>query len=364
MTWPFVNTFVRTGFLFIRTKAYIFRGCNRNHAEKPREIALLAAGASLGIVLLFVASLRPIDHQTAWTTWGYPFVWRSAASASPLYTYPLALYEDVAFWLVLSLAFVEFPVRTVALYAGLNMRKPAGLGRFVGSPGSSGEPQRSPSRSSLVVASAIIIAAVLVSASVFVASGWGMTTTETVTTTGTLVTTSSVTTTATTTTTSTVTSISTATVTCSSNTAPCGSFSYAPTGQVQVKFIQATQQDCQNCGAVNGQSYVYFAVTVENIGNSTIYVAGGTGELSSSVPANSSVIHQATTPFCPGTFAIVALTQGQNDTMYAPGCNSGVMYQLVQAGTVNVGFSFHWTTAANSDDFPDTTTVSSTFTFS
>jgi hypothetical protein len=49
--------------------------------------------------------------------------------------------------------------------------------------------------------------------------------------------------------------------------------------------------------------------------------------------------------------------------LYAPGCDSGLMYQQVAAGSVNVSFSFHWTTTANSSVFSNTTTISATFTF-
>ena len=134
------------------------------------ELVLLAAGLALGVALVFLTTIRPINHETAWITWGYPFVWRSVASASPLYLHPLALYEDVAFWLVISLAFVEFPVRITALYAGPNLSRSGDLARPLSVPASSDQ-QRRPSRSALVVALAIIIAAVLISASVFVASG-------------------------------------------------------------------------------------------------------------------------------------------------------------------------------------------------
>jgi hypothetical protein len=158
------------------------------------ELALLAAGVALGVALVFVTTIRPINHETAWITWGYPFVWRSAASASPLFLDQLALYEDIAFWLVVSLAFVEFPVRTVAIYADLSLKKSGDLGHPLSTPRSSGQQQRPPSRSAFVVAAAIIIiAAVLISASVFVASGWGMTTTESLTTTATVTTISTMT---------------------------------------------------------------------------------------------------------------------------------------------------------------------------
>ena len=313
------------------------------------EMALLAGGVLLGIVLISITTLNSgVGHPFGSVTWGYRWVWRWAASASPGYTNLVILYEDVGFWLVLSVALAEVPVRIAALSISQRLRGSSDLGIH--------RPNGQISRGLLVVASAIIIAALLISASMFVGVGQ-TTTTETVTTTDTLTTTS----------TSTMPAIlkttSTATVTCSSNTTPCGSFTYSPIGQLQVNSIQVTQQVCQNCGAVNGESYVYFGVTIENVGNSTIYIAGGSGELSSSVPTNSSVLHQVTTQVCAGTFEIVALNQGQSYTLYAPGCDSGLMYQQVAAGSVNVSFSFHWTTTANSSVFSNTTTISATFTF-
>lgn len=275
-------------------------------------------------------------------TGGYPWVWRWAASASPGYTNLVILCEDVGFWLVLSVALAELPVRIAALSISRSLQKSnnQSTNRLGGQV----------SRGFLILASAIIVAALLISANMFLATEQKTTTTETVTTTATL------------TTTVTVTMVSTATVNCPSNTT-CASFTYAPTGQVQVLSVQATQQVCENCGGVNGESYVVFTVAIENIGSSAIYIAGGTGELSSSVPANSSVLHQVTSEVCPGTFEIVAVDQGQNYRLYAPGCDFGIMYQLIQAGSVNVSFSFDWTTSANSSNFPDTTTILAASTF-
>ncbi len=168
------------------------------------------------------------------------------------------------------------------------------------------------------------------------------------------------------TTTSTSTATQTTTITstapCPSG-ATCASFAYTPTGQVQVLFVHATQFVCQNCGAVNGQSYLAFQVALENVGNSSIYIAGGTGELSVSIPANSSVIRAVSTEVCAGTFTIIELGQGQNYTLGGPPCDNGLDYQLVQAGSVNVSFSFNWTTSANSSNFPDKTTIMAAFTF-
>ncbi len=160
----------------------------------------------------------------------------------------------------------------------------------------------------------------------------------------------------------TTTSTVTSPATCPSGTA-CASFAYGPTGHVQVLSVQATQFVCQNCGAVNGQSYLTFQVALENVGNSSIYIAGGTGELSVSIPANSSVVHTVPTQECAGTFTIIELGQGQNYTLYGPPCDDGLDYQVVQAGTVSIAFSFDWTTNPATNTFPDSTAISAEFTF-
>ena len=134
-------------------------------------------------------------------------------------------------------------------------------------------------------------------------------------------------------------------------------------GPVQVLSVQATQFVCQNCGAVNGQSYLTFQVALENVGNSSIYIAGGTGELSVSIPANSSVVHTVPTEECAGTFTIIELGQGQNYTLGGPPCDDGLDYQVVQAGTVNIAFRFDWTTNPAANTFPDSTAISAEFTF-
>lgn len=146
-----------------------------------------------------------------------------------------------------------------------------------------------------------------------------------------------------------------------------GSFTYTSTGPVQVDSVQATQFVCQNCGAVNGESYVTFAVAFDNIGNSPIYIPDGSGGVSTSVPANSSVIQEVASERCAGTYSFAKLNPGQNYTLYSPSCETGFDYQLVQAGSVNVTFSFNWTTnskaSTNPTDFPNSTTISANFTF-
>jgi hypothetical protein len=152
---------------------------------------------------------------------------------------------------------------------------------------------------------------------------------------------------------------------CPSN-ATCGSITYASAGQVLVEYVQTTRFVCQGCGAVNGQSYVGFAVTFENAGNSPIYIPAGTTGVSTSVPPDS-ILQRVTTLICPGFFAIDKLDPGQNYTLYGPSCDDGYEYQLVQPGKVTVTFSFDWTTNSTASsyptDFPNSTTISAQFVF-
>jgi hypothetical protein len=163
--------------------------------------------------------------------------------------------------------------------------------------------------------------------------------------------------------TSTITSPSTTTVT-STVTGPSnmtyGSFTYAPTGQVQVDSVMAFASQARN-----GRLNITFAVKFENIGNSPVRAIGGwVGALSSDVPANSSVLQEAPSQRCAGAIYIVTVNHEQNYTVYAPDCGTGFNYQLVNPGSVDVLLSFNWTTNLKENTpFSNTTTISARFSF-
>jgi hypothetical protein len=73
-----------------------------------RELVNLTGGLVLGAVLSYVAVYSFWGREGGIANWGYPFVWKSIASASPawIFDYP-ARYEDAVFWLVLSVVAVE-----------------------------------------------------------------------------------------------------------------------------------------------------------------------------------------------------------------------------------------------------------------
>jgi len=135
---------------------------------------------------------------------------------------------------------------------------------------------------------------------------------------------------------------------------------------VKVDSVQATQQICQNCGAVNGQSYVYFHIVFSNTGSSPIYVFGGFGycePISTTVASNSSVLQAVASERAACAGKMVPIDPGQNYTVDAPNAGDGVSYQLVKAGTVTVVFSFDWTTDQQATTFANSTTISAQFVF-
>lgn len=149
----------------------------------------------------------------------------------------------------------------------------------------------------------------------------------------------------------------------------CESLTYANNGRdtttsfpVKVNYVEATEFVCNNCGAVNGQSYIMFAMNFENTGSSPIYIQAGTGGLNAST-FSPSVLQAVPSERCAGTTTIVALEEGQNYTMYAPGCNTGFDYQVTQAGTALVTLFFQWTVSSQASTFPDATMVEAHFSF-
>jgi len=119
-------------------------------------------------------------------------------------------------------------------------------------------------------------------------------------------------------------------------------------------------------GIHNGQSYVSFAVTFDNAGTSPIYIPDGSSGVAISVPADS-ILQQVASPLCAGAFSIAKLNPGQSYTLYGPSCEAGYDYQLVQAGSADVSFSFDWTTnskaSTNPTDFSNSTTILAQFVF-
>jgi hypothetical protein len=155
----------------------------------------------------------------------------------------------------------------------------------------------------------------------------------------------------------TVTTVTTMTITCPINRF-CGSFTYNTSGSpVRVDSVVANNE------SVNGQTSVDFDVTFENVGNLPIYIPAGSTGVSTSITANSPVLVAYPTQPCSQVFEIAALNPGQSYSLLGPPCGSGVNYAIVQAGSVNVAFSFDWTTNATTGTYPNSTTISAQFIF-
>jgi hypothetical protein len=73
-----------------------------------RELATLTGGVVIGAAFSYVAVYAFYGVAGGQANWGFPFVWKSFVSASPEYLDYPARYEDVVFWLVVSVIMVEF----------------------------------------------------------------------------------------------------------------------------------------------------------------------------------------------------------------------------------------------------------------
>lgn len=152
----------------------------------------------------------------------------------------------------------------------------------------------------------------------------------------------------------TVTTFTTATITCPINIA-CGSFTYNKSGNpTEVTSVEASN------GSAGGQAYVAFDVQFENVGNYPIYLPGG---LSTSVQTNSPVLVAYPVQKCTQTFEVAKLDPYHSDSVIGPPCGDGVAYAIAHAGSIDVVLSFHWTTNATANSFPNSTTISAQFVF-
>jgi hypothetical protein len=141
----------------------------------------------------------------------------------------------------------------------------------------------------------------------------------------------------------------------------CPPFTCAPSSPLRIDLVQASNK------TVNGESHVGFDVEFHNIGDAPIYIPAGSTGISVSVPTDSPVLVTYPSPRCAGVFMVFELDPGQSYSLGGPSCETGVSYALAQAGSVNVAFSFNWTTNAGAstypNDFPNSTTISTQFVF-
>jgi len=141
------------------------------------------------------------------------------------------------------------------------------------------------------------------------------------------------------TTTTTVTSTTTATTTVPCPTGMvCGSFTYSPTGQVEVESVEANYS-----ANPFGPAAVTFWVTFQNVGSSLVSFPAYA--LNASIAANSSAFREIfpAKNFPPGITAQTSpLNNGQSYTLFSPYSGDQYYFLLVQGGTVDVNLNFTW----------------------
>jgi hypothetical protein len=116
----------------------------------------------------------------------------------------------------------------------------------------------------------------------------------------------------------------------------CGSFTYSPTGQVEVESVEANYSINQVGPAVT------FWVTFENNGSSPISFPAYA--LNASIATNSSALREIFPPNFGGgiTAGTSPLKNGQSYTLFSPYSGDDYYFLLVQAGTVDVNLNFTW----------------------
>lgn len=119
---------------------------------------------------------------------------------------------------------------------------------------------------------------------------------------------------------------------------PRGTFTYSPDSPVKVLAMNATLNQA-------GNQRLSFSVEFQNVGNSTIYIAGGGGS-SLSVTILSGPVHSRNLPKCEIASFEIPVNSGQTHTSYTPGCWSGYDYVLWQPGIVMVRLTLNWSANA------------------
>jgi hypothetical protein len=130
----------------------------------------------------------------------------------------------------------------------------------------------------------------------------------------------------------------------------CGSFTYSPTGQVEVESVEANYSANQF-----GPPAVTFWVAFQDVGSSQVSFPAYA--LNASVVTNSSALREIFPPNPPPgiTQLIPPLGIGQSYTLFSPYSGDNYYFLLVQPGTADVDLNV--TTSAG------TTVISAQFTF-
>jgi hypothetical protein len=91
-----------------------------------REFALAIGGIGVGTVLFIIASSHVYFNEAFYISWGYPWPWHFAGDTVMATPFPFgfdvgavawsAFYLDLAFWLALPIAAIQFSARIAVPY--------------------------------------------------------------------------------------------------------------------------------------------------------------------------------------------------------------------------------------------------------
>jgi len=121
------------------------------------------------------------------------------------------------------------------------------------------------------------------------------------------------------------------------------SFSYSPAEPLRV--LSVTPQSSRD--NATGKSFLYFYVTFQNIADSPVYLAGGCGSSLSATIKPSPLISESYGPKCLCAEYITSLNPGESRTASTPGCWSGIMYEIVHAGSIPVSLTLSYWSGVN-----------------
>lgn len=154
---------------------------------------------------------------------------------------------------------------------------------------------------------------------------------------------------------------SSATAESSNSVAVKGNFSFSPSAPILIKSVQATRTFDGN----NGDTFLTFVVSYENIGSYPVYVITGCGSALEAKNTNGSVIQKVPAgPRCLCAEVMKQLSPNGNQNSSDPGCWSSYGYKLIQQSggtTVAVELVLHWTSSAGSPN--SNTTIRANFVF-
>ena len=141
------------------------------------------------------------------------------------------------------------------------------------------------------------------------------------------------------------------------STTSASSFSFSPSGPLQVMSVSAqTTKD-----NATGKVYLTLSVAYKNVGSEAVYLTRGCGSSLTATISSTSVIAENQGVRCLCAQFIAALNPGESGSALTPGCWSGVTYQVLHPGAISVELKLAYYSGANQQN-PGSTTIEASFT--